>query len=136
MREIEHGTSYGYDARGCRCELCRAWMREKARMYRQKKKGTRPQFAFLNLMRDYGDEYTQFVPADIAIEVVRRLKDEYGVPFTEISTRAKCNYVTIHNLYHGRTRNNSGKVRWETSARIYGAEGWFEAEREAAHDGA
>lgn len=33
-RPIEHGTAFGYRQRGCRCEPCKEWCREDARLYR------------------------------------------------------------------------------------------------------
>lgn len=129
MREIEHGTAYGYTTRGCRCEQCRAWMRINARERRILKSGG-SLAEFREMLGTYGEEYRQYVPADIAIEVIKKLKDEWGIPLSEIAKQAQCDYSLIHGFYHNRTRNNSGRIKWETAGRIYGAEGWFEAERE------
>ena len=136
MREIEHGTSHGYNTRRCRCDRCRAWMRISAREKRLIKTNPAGLAEFRAMLGTYGEEYRQFVADDISVEVVQRIKDEMGIPLTEIAKQAQCDYTVIHALYHGRNRNSSGRIKWETAARIYGAEGWFEAEREAAHDGA
>ena len=33
-----HGTATAYNHYGCRCDICRAWCREKARRYRARKR--------------------------------------------------------------------------------------------------
>ena len=135
MAEVRHGTAHGYVNKNCRCDKCREWSRLKARERRIKSAGGCVD-TFREMVGTYGEEYSQFVPADIAVEVVKKLKDEWGIPLTEIAKQAECDYSLIHGFYHGRTRGNNGRLRWETAGRIYGAEGWFEAEREARHDGA